>query len=84
MATITRMIWCELCYVHQIGDVDRWMYEGRGALVQGVLRVPAECRSCEAELPTGHRVFAVTLRHGGPWYEPWEWDYLAEKTEEPD
>jgi len=78
------MIWCELCYLRNADDVACWVYEGRGALVQGVLSVPAECRSCEAELPAGHRVFAVTLRHGGRWYEPWESAYLIERGDKPD
>lgn len=78
----TRMIWCELCYWRNADDVVRWVYEGRGAAVGGVLRVPAECRSCEAELQAGSRAAAVTLRHGGPWYERWEQDVLAPSSEE--
>ena len=76
METITRMIWCELCYWQNADDVACWVYEGRGAAVQGVLRVPAECRSCDVKLPAGARVVAVTIRHGGPWYEPWEKEVL--------
>jgi hypothetical protein len=80
--TTTRMIWCEICYYRNADDVAHWVYEGRGAAVDGVLRVAAECRSCEAQLQAGTRVVAVTLRHGGPWYQRWEWAYLACEGEE--
>jgi hypothetical protein len=78
------MVWCEPCYFRNADDVARWVYEGRGAAVNGILRLATECGSCEAKLRVGARVVAVTLRHGGPWFEPWEHLSLARRPEELD
>jgi hypothetical protein len=79
----TRMIWCERCYFTNADDVARWAYEGRGAAVEGVLRGPIECGSCDTKLQAGARVAAITVLHPGPWFERWEWTYLAEENPEP-
>lgn len=76
---MTCMIWCDECCGENWEDVSRWVDEGRASTRSGTLKIATACRSCDAPLPVGSSVEAITI-HGGGKYCPWEDEFLAAET----
>ena len=74
---VSHLIWCDPCCAENWDVVSGWIWAGKAASRSGVLRVPTWCRSCEAELPAGSSVEAVTLFNDRPAHREWEDEYLA-------
>lgn len=78
---VSHLIWCDACCGENWDTVSTWIWDGKAAARSGRLRVPTWCRSCDAELPIGASVEAVTLFHDRPAHREWEDEYLGVETD---